>query len=151
MWYSIINQSTNFVQISQNYMLQSIICFLSYSRFHSVFSWIERLQPHKTNSGKFSFSFILLKIFSNFPSMSTSVRSVAQSCVTRCNLIDCIMPSFPIHHPTLRTCSNSCSSSWWYHSTISSSVVTFSSCLQSFPTSGSFLFLFLFLLLLLFF
>ena len=28
--------------------------------------------------------------------------------------------------------------SWWYHLTISSSVVPFSSCLQSFPTSGSF-------------
>ena len=34
--------------------------------------------------------------------------------------------------------SNSCSLSWWCHSTISSSVVPFSSCLQSFPTSGSF-------------
>ena len=33
---------------------------------------------------------------------------------------------------------NSCSLSRWCHSTISSSVVPFSSCLQSFPTSGSF-------------
>ena len=30
-------------------------------------------------------------------------------------------------------------SSWWCHSTISSSLVPFSSCLQSFPASGSFL------------
>ena len=37
-----------------------------------------------------------------------------------------------------RTCSNSCSSSQWYHPTISSSVIPFSSCLQSFPASGSF-------------
>ena len=35
------------------------------------------------------------------------------------------------------TSSNSCSSSRWYHPTISSSVVPFS-CLQSFPASGSF-------------
>ena len=35
-------------------------------------------------------------------------------------------------------CSNSCPLSWWYHPTISSSVVPFSSCLQSFPASGSF-------------
>ena len=35
-------------------------------------------------------------------------------------------------------CSNSCPSSWWCHSTISSSVIPFSSCLQSFPASGSF-------------
>ena len=33
--------------------------------------------------------------------------------------------------------SNSCPLSWWYHPTISSSVVPFS-CLQSFPASGSF-------------
>ena len=36
-------------------------------------------------------------------------------------------------------CSNSCSLSRWYHSTISSFVVPFSSCPQSFPASGSFL------------
>jgi len=35
-------------------------------------------------------------------------------------------------------CSNSYSLSWWCHTTISSSVVPFSSCLQSFPASGSF-------------
>ena len=35
-------------------------------------------------------------------------------------------------------CSNSCALSWWCHKTISSSVVPFSSCLQSFPASGSF-------------
>ena len=40
--------------------------------------------------------------------------------------------------PTPRTCSNSCALSWWCHPTISSSVVPFSSCLQSFPASGSF-------------
>ena len=34
--------------------------------------------------------------------------------------------------------SNSCPLSWWYHPTISSSIVPFSSCLQSFPASGSF-------------
>ena len=35
-------------------------------------------------------------------------------------------------------CSNSCPLSWWCQPTISSSVVPFSSCLQSFPASGSF-------------
>ena len=37
-----------------------------------------------------------------------------------------------------RVCSNSCPLSWWCHPTISSSVVPFSSHLQSFPASGSF-------------
>ena len=41
--------------------------------------------------------------------------------------------------PTPGGCSNSCPSSWWCRPTISSSVVSFSSCLQSFPASGSFL------------
>ena len=40
--------------------------------------------------------------------------------------------------PTLRACSNSCPLSRWCHPTISSSVVPFSSRLQSFPESGSF-------------
>ena len=35
-------------------------------------------------------------------------------------------------------CSNSCPLSQWYHPTISSSVIPFCSCLQSFPASGSF-------------
>ena len=34
--------------------------------------------------------------------------------------------------------SNSCQLSWWYHPTISPSVVPFSPCIQSFPASGSF-------------
>ena len=34
--------------------------------------------------------------------------------------------------------SNSCPLSWWCHPTISSSVIPFSSCPQSFPASGSF-------------
>ena len=40
--------------------------------------------------------------------------------------------------PTPRACPNSCLSSRWCHPTISSSVIPFSSHLQSFPASGSF-------------
>ena len=50
-----------------------------------------------------------------------------------------------LHHarvpcPSLcpRVCSNSCSLSRWCHPTISFSVIPLSSCLQSFPASGSF-------------
>ena len=42
-----------------------------------------------------------------------------------------------------RTCSYSCPLYQWFHPTISSSVVPFSSCLQSFPAPGSFFFFFL--------
>ena len=44
----------------------------------------------------------------------------------------------PRQSPTPRVYSNSRPLSWWCHPTISSSVVPFSSCLQSFPASGSF-------------
>ena len=44
----------------------------------------------------------------------------------------------PCPSPTPGTCSNSCPLSQWCHPTISCSVIPFSSCLQSFPASGSF-------------
>ena len=44
----------------------------------------------------------------------------------------------PCPSPTPGVHSDSCASSQWCHPAISSSVVPFSSCLQSFPTSGSF-------------
>ena len=44
----------------------------------------------------------------------------------------------PCPWPMPRTCLNSCPLSLWCHPTISSSVIPFSSCLQSFPASGSF-------------
>ena len=45
----------------------------------------------------------------------------------------------PCPSPSPRACSNSCPLSHWCHPTISSSVVPFSSGLQPFPASGSFL------------
>ena len=44
----------------------------------------------------------------------------------------------PCPSPSPGVCSNSCPLSWWCHPTLSSSVVPFSSCSQSFPVSGSF-------------
>ena len=46
--------------------------------------------------------------------------------------------SFPCLSPSLTAYSNSCPLSWWCYPTILSSVFPFSSCLQSFPQSGSF-------------
>ena len=45
---------------------------------------------------------------------------------------------FPCPSPTPRACSKSCPSSQWCYPTISSSVIPFSSCLQSLPASASF-------------
>ena len=44
----------------------------------------------------------------------------------------------PCPSPTPGAYSNPCPLSWWCHPTISSSVIPFSYCLQSFPASGSF-------------
>ena len=44
----------------------------------------------------------------------------------------------PCPSPTPGVCLNSCPLCQWCHPTISSSVISFSSCLQSFPASGSF-------------
>ena len=44
----------------------------------------------------------------------------------------------PCPSPTPRACSNSCPLNRWCYPTISSSVIPFASCLQSFPASGSF-------------
>ena len=47
-------------------------------------------------------------------------------------------PRPPCPSPTPRAYSNSCPLHWWCRPTISSSVILFSSRLQSFPASGSF-------------
>ena len=63
--------------------------------------------------------------------------SVTQSCPT-------LRPyglqhvRLPCPSPAPGVCSNSCPLSWWCHPIILPSVVHFSSCLQSFPASGSF-------------
>ena len=67
--------------------------------------------------------------------------SFAQSCLTLCNPMVCSTPGFPVHHklPKLaQTHVLRVSEGVWCHPTISSSEIPFSSCLQSFPASGSF-------------
>ena len=73
--------------------------------------------------------------------------SVAQfsSVQFSCSVVsDSSRPNEPQHarhpclSPTPRVHPNPCPLTWWCHPTISSSVVPFSSCPQSFPASGSF-------------
>ena len=56
--------------------------------------------------------------------------------MTLCNPMNCSTPPCP--SPTPGVYPNSCPLSWWYHPMISSSVISFSFHLQSFPASGSF-------------
>ena len=70
--------------------------------------------------------------------LSIQFSSVAQSCPTLQHR-GLEHARLPCPSPPPRAHSNLCPSSWWCHPIISSSVVPFSSCLQSFPESGSFL------------
>ena len=66
-------------------------------------------------------------------------HSLAQSCLILFDPMDYIQHA-RLHWLSLlpRVRSNSCPSNRWCHPAISSSLVPFSSCLQSFPASGSF-------------
>ena len=83
-------------------------------------------------SCRFQFS----PMVSMFHLLSSDSHQFTQSCLT-------VQPHGLQHTrlpcPSLfpGTCWNSCPSGWWCHATISSSVIPFSSCLQSFPASGS--------------
>ena len=68
--------------------------------------------------------------------LSVQFNLVVQSCQTLCDPVDCSTAGFPVHHQLLEF--NSCPSSRFCLPTISSSVIPFSSSLQSFPASGSF-------------
>ena len=81
--------------------------------------------PHKRQESQLGFRLFLLLL-------SVQFSSVVQSCPTLCNSMNRSTPGFPVHHQL-----------WEFfqthiHPTISSSVSPFSSCLQSFPASGSF-------------
>ena len=64
--------------------------------------------------------------------------SVAKSCLTACDPMDCSKPRSFVLCYLLGVCSNSCPLSPWCHSANSSSVTPFFPCLQSFPASRSF-------------
>ena len=65
-------------------------------------------------------------------------NSVSQLCLTLWDPHGLQHARPPCPSPTPGVYSNSCPLSQWCHPTISSCVVPFSSCLQSFPASGSF-------------
>ena len=77
--------------------------------------------------------------------LSTSIHHISQFSQFSHSVMSDSLQSHGLQHtrppcpsPTPRACSNSCPLSRWCPPTILSSVVPFSSCLQSFPASGSF-------------
>ena len=69
--------------------------------------------------------------------------SVTQLCPALCDPMDCSTPGFPVPHQLPELAQTHVHQhefdGWWCHPTVLSSVIPFSSCLQSFPASGSFL------------
>ena len=107
------------------------------STFFSIFSLVVILHFH--NSQTESSSWLkAISFFSFWNCFYTQFSSVAQLC------LDSLWPHGlqhvkpPCPSPTPGVYSNSSPLSQWCHPTISSSVVLFSSRLQSFPASGSF-------------
>ena len=77
-----------------------------------------------------------IKIKSFFFPLMLLFSSVAQSCLTLCNLMDCSTPEFPVHHQLSELAQTH------VHRVgdaiqPSHPVIPFSSCFQSFPASGS--------------
>ena len=91
-----------------------------------------RMTPRERPQSVLAFSFCKLCLLPPEPQFSRSVGS------------DSLRPHglqharLPCPSPTPGACSNSCPSNGWCHPTISSFVVSFSPCLQSFPASGYF-------------
>ena len=79
-------------------------------------------------------------MFLNFFKLIQSVQfsSVTQLCPTLCNPMNRSTPGLRVHHQLPRVYPNPCPLSQWCHPAISSPVVPFSSCPQSFPALGSF-------------
>ena len=77
----------------------------------------------------------------SWPNLPVQFSSVQFLCSA---VSDSLWPHEPQHvrppcpSPTPRVNPNPCPSNWWWHPTISSSVIPLSSCPQSFPESGSF-------------
>ena len=118
-----------------------------------LFSWnkvAEKFQPDMPSPhlGRNSFIFIPPAVSYKqigFISLTSLPGSSPLCCQFSCSVVsEPLWPHESQHarppcpSPTPGACSISCPSSWWCHPTISSSVVPFS-CLQCFPTSGSFL------------
>ena len=80
-------------------------------------------------------SIVILALTNNF--FPSQFSSVAQLCLTLCDPMDCSTPGLPVHHQLLEF-TRLTSIESVMPSTISSSVVPFSSCPQSLWASGSF-------------
>ena len=95
--------------------------------------WKRKLKRHITPIGKW-----VEGIQRSLESSSVQFRSVCQSHLTLCGPHGLHHARLPCPSPTPGAHSNSCPSTRWCHTIISSSVIPFPSHLPSLPASGSF-------------
>ena len=87
--------------------------------------------------------FFIHHVIGPFSTLATTLKDFSSVQFSRSVVSNSLRPNGlqhtrpPCPSQTPGAYSNSCPSSWWCHPTISFSVVPFSSCLQSFPSSGS--------------
>ena len=119
--------------------LSLFFCFLVSALIHAFSVSVEcpTYSRRFLHSGCWGFSaphecWTLFNAFSSVHLSCSLVSDSLQPHEPQCARLPCPSAT-PWVHP------NSCPLNWWWHPTISSSVVPFSSCPQSFPASGSFL------------
>ena len=117
------------------------VCMLSH------FNWVQLFATLWTVACQVPLSQTRILEWVAMPSSKGSSYSVQFSSVTQFSLkhrgLQHGRPPCP--SPTPRVYSNSCPLSWWWHPTISFSVIPFSSYPQFFPASGSFQMSYLFI------
>ena len=133
------------LEITLNLWIRAVGQLLSYQT--SSYSYFSNLQ-NGDNGTKYVTNcedWMKLRISNNSDSVHiesaltvVQFSSVAHLCPTLRNPMDCSMPHLPVHHQLPGVYSNSSPLSRWCHPTVLSPIVPFSSCLQSFPASGSF-------------
>ena len=111
---------------------------LNLSQDQGLFKWISSL--HLLSKVMFTKQIVCaIQTFRRHENKGTSSVKFSRSVVSNSLRPHGLQrPRLPCLSPTPETCSNSCPSSQWCHPAISSSVVPFSSCPQSFPASRSF-------------
>ena len=111
------------------FFLMNLVKGISVLSFQNNSPWFHRFSLLSL------FLYFLFFFFSNYcPSVQFSCSVMSDSLWT--HVLQ--HTRLPCPSPIFRSCSNSCPFSQWSHPTISSSVVPFTSHLQSFPASGSF-------------
>ena len=116
-------------------------------------TWYAEISFHRINKAGNRFSIWRPAVITGEVPMAQFQGSASEAVPLACAtsgqfshsvISDSLWPHGPQHarppcpSPTPGACSNSSPLNWWCHPTISSSVIPFSSRLQSFPASGSF-------------